>query len=217
MLRNFLAIIILFSFTSFTDSSLHKITHKYYTVTYSSRLNYPVRVEYWLTRNMHVCQTRVKRTDDFRKDPQLENTDLGLSYRASGYDRGHNFPAHDASCDKVGMSESFFYTNMTPQKPGLNRGAWKVLEEKVREKSNTYDSIYVVMGSIQGSSQTKIGGAGCPVVFIPTKCWKAIWVKKTGEKLAFIFPNDKTWADSMSKYTVSLQILEKEVGRIFPN
>jgi endonuclease G len=106
---------------------------------------------------------------------------------------------------------------MTPQKPGLNRGAWKSLEMQVRTLSDTYDSIYVVIGSIQGNSQTKIGGNKCPVVYVPAMCWKAIWVKKTNQKFAYEFPNDKTDPDSLNKYSVSLQFLESQVGKIFSN
>tara|TARA_B100001964_G_C13817459_1_gene415816 strand:- start:195 stop:395 length:201 start_codon:yes stop_codon:yes gene_type:complete len=46
-------------------------------------------------------------------------------YRGSGYDRRYLCPA-------AAMSETFYMSNMSPQVPDFNRGAWKKLEGKVR-------------------------------------------------------------------------------------
>jgi endonuclease G len=194
------------------------VKHKYYTSTYNKKLNYPVKVEYWLTKNMHVCSQHVPRYTDFMEDPQVgPSTNLDLSYVRSGYDRGHNFPAYDGSCDARGMKESFYYTNMTPQSPGLNRGGWKSLEEAIRKESEVYDSIYVAIGSFQGNSVKTIGGNGSPVVYVPATCWKAYWVKKTGKQVAYVFPNAKVNVEDINKYKVDIKTLEASTGKLFPH
>ena len=193
------------------------VKHKYYKSTFDTELNYPVKVEYWLTRNMHVCGKHIPRPGDFKEDPQIgKSNNLDVSYVKSGYDRGHNFPAYDGSCDQTGMYESFYYTNMTPQAPGLNRGGWKSLEENIRKESELNDSIYVATGSIQGISTKTVGGNGCPKVAIPASCWKAYWVKRTGKKVAYLFPNSKVDVKEVEKYRIDVKELEKTVGKLFP-
>jgi hypothetical protein len=98
---------------------------------------------------MLVCDTRIPRGTAFKPDPlALKETDLQSSYDGSGYDRGHNMNAEDNRCDKQGMDESFYFSNMTPQVPQLNRGVWKSLETEVRETAAVADSVKVWMGSV---------------------------------------------------------------------
>ena len=51
--------------------------------------------------------------------------------------------AFDCGCDSVDMEESFYYSNVAPQSPALNRGIWKKLEEYTRKLANEYDSVLV--------------------------------------------------------------------------
>jgi DNA/RNA endonuclease G (NUC1) len=212
----FLMVIVASAMMSIGKNHTVVVKHKYYKSTFDTQLNYPVKVEYWLTRNMHVCSKHIPRPGDFKEDPQIGKTNnLDISYVKSGYDRGHNFPAYDGSCDQTGMCESFYYTNMTPQAPGLNRGGWKSLEENIRKESELNDSIYVATGSIQGISTKTVGGNGCPKVAIPASCWKAYWVKKTGKQVAYLFPNSKVDVKDIDKYLISVKQLEKSVGKLF--
>jgi endonuclease G len=130
-------------FVSFTvNAQTVVLKHKTYTSTYDTQKNYPVLVEYWLTKTMLVCDTRIPRGTAFKPDPLApKETDLQSSYDKSGYDRGHNMNAEDNRCDKVGMDESFYFSNMTPQVPQLNRGVWKSLETEVREAAAVADSV----------------------------------------------------------------------------
>ena len=212
----FLLVIVTSALMAVGKNHLVVVKHKYYKSTFDTELNYPVKVEYWLTRNMHVCSKHIPRPGDFKEDPQIgKSNNLDISYVKSGYDRGHNFPAYDGSCDQTGMYESFYYTNMTPQAPGLNRGGWKSLEENIRKESELNDSIYVATGSIQGISTKTVGGGGCPKVAIPASCWKAYWVKKTGKKVAYLFPNSKVDVKEVEKYRIDVKQLEKSVGKLF--
>ena len=41
-------------------------------------------------------------------------------YRNSGYDRGHLAPAADMKNSSISMSESFLFSNISPQDPSFN-------------------------------------------------------------------------------------------------
>lgn len=179
------------------------LKHKTFTSTYDTIKNYPVLVEYWLTKAMLTCPTRIPRGTKFMPDPILKKeTDLQSSYDKSGYDRGHNMNAEDNRCDQIGMNESFYFSNMTPQDPRLNRGVWKSLETKVRETAALDDSIKVWMGST--GSLKRIGK-----LVVPTHCWKVIYNKKTNEYHAWIFPNKPPVNTTVPFYEVKVADVEK--------
>ena len=179
------------------------LKHKTYTSTYDTVRNYPVLVEYWLTKAMLVCPTRIPRGNAFKPDPLLpKQTNLQSSYDGSGYDRGHNMNAEDNRCDKQGMDESFYFSNMTPQVPQLNRGVWKSLETEVREAAAVSDSIKVWMGSV--GEIKKVG-----ILSIPSQCWKVIYIKKSGQYFAWIFPNAVPTDKNVKYYEVKVADVEK--------
>jgi len=179
------------------------LKHKTYTSTYDTVRNYPVLVEYWLTKAMLVCPTRIPRGNAFKPDPLLpKQTNLQSSYDGSGYDRGHNMNAEDNRCDKQGMDESFYFSNMTPQVPQLNRGVWKSLETEVREAAAVADSVKVWMGSV---GEQKVVGK----LSIPLYCWKVIYIKKSGQYFAWIFPNAVPTDKNVKFYEVKVADVEK--------
>ena len=94
-------------------------------------------------------------------------------------------PAEDNICSAIGMSECFYYDNMYPQTPNLNRGIWKKLEVQERHKAIDNDSIMVFIGSYG-----KSGTIGNDNVFVPSMCWKAIYIFTTGQWEIHIFSND---------------------------
>jgi endonuclease G, mitochondrial len=125
------------------------IYHKYYTSTFSKSKRLPVVVKYWLTRSMLDCERRYKRFSRFKPDPSIpEFTSLDKDYKNSGYDRGHQMDAFDCGCDSTAMAESFYYSNVAPQLPSLNRGIWKKLEEYTR-KSWQRNTIVFLYGVVQ--------------------------------------------------------------------
>lgn len=201
MKRILLLLTFLVSFSAYSQTVVLK--HKTYTSTYDTVRNYPVLVEYWLTKAMLVCPTRIPRGNAFKPDPLLpKQTNLQSSYDGSGYDRGHNMNAEDNRCDKVGMDESFYFSNMTPQVPQLNRGVWKSLETEVREAAAVADSVKVWMGSV---GEQKVVGK----LSIPLYCWKVIYIKKSGQYFAWIFPNAVPTDKNVKFYEVKVADVEK--------
>ena len=202
MKKCLLALLLLVSFTV-TAQDIVILAHKAYTTHYSKSKHYPVKVEWWITKAGLTCDVKVKRGDKFIADPKLPNeTNLQADYTGAGFDRGHNFPAADASCNQVANDESFYFSNMTAQYPSLNRGDWKTLEMLSRELALKDDSIKIWCGSV--GIANKIGTTS-----VPTQCWKVIYVKKSKEWMAFIFDNNTTKADGINNNKVSVADVEK--------
>ncbi len=94
------------------------------------------------------------RTNDFRRDSliSVEMPDK-IDYFNSGYDRGHLAPSADFRWSRRALSESYYYSNMSPQKPEFNRGKWSQVEDFLRHYViYTGHSLFVVTGGLLNDS-----------------------------------------------------------------
>src|SRR4051812_14848447 len=169
MKRRFLLLLLLLPVVAFCQHVT--IKHKYYTTIFDAAKHIPYVVVYTLTADMLACgDDRVARTNKFTADPELpESTSLNKDYAASGYDRGHNMSAEDNRCSADGMAECFYFSNMFPQTPKLNRGIWKRLEVKERVAATDNGHVKVYIGSYG-----RAGAIGPDSVVVPEYCWKVI-------------------------------------------
>jgi endonuclease G len=55
---------------------------------------------------------------------RTENPDGTHGYDGFGFDRGHLAPSADFRWSATALSESYYYSNMTPQRPGFNQESW---------------------------------------------------------------------------------------------
>jgi len=202
-----LASIILVSITSKAQDTI-RIKHTNYVTVFSKSKHYPVLVEWWATKAKVSCDKPLTRKDNFKPDPLLPNeTDLANDYKGSGFDRGHMMPAADNLCQTPQVQdECFYFSNMTPQPHTLNAGSWKTLETQTRLLALEKDSIHVWCGAV-GS----VNFFGENKVSIPSKCWKVIYIKKTNEYRAYIFPNTSEKID-LEKLKVTKEEVEKLSG-----
>lgn len=89
--------------------------------------------------------------DSFTADPSL-NTNYQRTrsdFGAKGFDRGHLCASADRLYSQEANLQTFYYTNMSPQKNSFNTGVWQSLENLTRAwgRSNTLrDTLYVVKG-----------------------------------------------------------------------
>ena len=123
------------------------IRHKGYTVSYNKDLKIPNWVSYELTRQ--ETKGKEKRGDNFIADPLVKGAiATNADYARSGYDKGHMAPAADMKWSPDVMKESFYFSNMCPQHPQLNRRGWKNLEEKIRDWAVADSAIIIICGPI---------------------------------------------------------------------
>lgn len=206
MIMKHLTILFIGVIISITSYSQHTVTvkHKQYQTVFDTVLKYPVAVRWVVTKKSLSCLTKYPRSNRFVPDPLLyKQTSIETDYVKSGYDRGHNFPAADGGCDSTAMRESFFFSNMTPQDPSINRGDWKDLEEFTRNLALVQDSVKVWCGS--WGVKKKIGR-----VTVPTDCWKVIYIVKTKQWMAYHFVNSPSSHLGLKAREVPLEYIEKQ-------
>ncbi|KPK87010.1 MAG: hypothetical protein AMS27_03610 [Bacteroides sp. SM23_62_1] len=170
---------------------------------------------YILTRSM-VMTGDEPRSDNFRADTGVvTGSAIPDDYRGSGYDRGHLVPAADMKWSPTAMRESFLMSNMSPQKPGFNRGIWRRLEEKVRDWAVQNDSIFVITGPGMSGTNEFIGENR---VAVPAYYFKIIVdiSYPTYKGIAFLMENNSATGD-LFNYAVTIDSIENLTGfNFFP-
>lgn len=96
-------------------------------------------------------QMNVGREDAYDVDPLIstEYQRVQADFGKKGYDRGHLCASHDRLYSREVNEQTFYYTNMSPQRNSFNAGIWQTLEGQVQSwgrSCTSSDTLYVVKG-----------------------------------------------------------------------
>ncbi len=153
------------------------------------------------------------RTNDFRKDSMVISGTPGKEdYFNTGYDRGHLAASADFRWSKRALSESYYYSNMSPQKPEFNRGKWSQLEDFIRQYViSSNNPVFVVTGGVLTDSLKTIGKE--KKISVPKYYYKIIVENNGTDKkgIGFIMLNGTNTKPIIS-YSVSIDSIEKITG-----
>ncbi|MCO7247473.1 DNA/RNA non-specific endonuclease [Halomonas sp. Mc5H-6] len=167
-----------------------------------------------------VDDTRIGSRPDFRPDWRTlwpVGTD---SYSGSGYDRGHLAPNYAIAAvhGRSAQLDTFYMSNMTPQRPNLNRQLWQRLEEAVMDHfAPRFDRLQIITGPIfperfMDNVFNRVG-----LVEVPEAFYKIIVAPhdEAPLALAFIMPQDVRGNEPLDDYLVSIDDIEARTGLDF--
>ncbi|NBP29290.1 MAG: DNA/RNA non-specific endonuclease, partial [Flavobacteriia bacterium] len=128
-------------------------------------------------------------------------------------------PSADFKWSPIGLSETYFYSNMSPQRPQFNRESWAEVEGLVRkmveaEKKNLYVLTAPILSGTLKSVERSVNQ-----LKIPDWHYKIVadLSEETPRGMAFLMPNRKC-EYRPSHYVVSIDSIEKLTGLdFFPN
>lgn len=188
--------------------------HHYYCLQYNEYLEQASWVAYELTRE--EVEGKTKRGNYFRPDPLIKSGSASPDdYKYSGYDKGHLAPAADMKISQLAMSESFLMSNITPQKPGLNRRKWAQLERIVRNWAIENSTLLISSGPIFVPGK-KIKYIGKNKVAVPHYFFKVIAHYQGSEikGIGFILPNKRA-PGKLEDYALTIDTVEELSGLDF--
>lgn len=198
-----------------TSTTKQIVKHKYYTLSYNEKYEQAEWVAYELKKE-YLKNGNYKRPY-FIEDPSVTTGSADWrNYKKSGYDKGHLCPAGDMEFDQSAYNDTFYTSNISPQKHDFNSGIWNRLEQKTRYWASKYNDVYVVTGGILKDSDKTIG---TEKVSVPKYFYKIILAKSGNEHkaIAFLVPNEDS-DKSLYDFVVPIETLEKMTGiDFFPN
>ena len=176
-----------------------------------------------------VIKGNVSRTNDFRPDPLVRTgtavekdyflkypqEDGSFEYDGFGYDRGHLAPSADFRWSQQALSESYYYSNMSPQVPDLNRRAWAELESMLRGYMYRHPNtqLFVVSGPVLHDGLPKIERS-VNGVSIPEQYFKVVLDLNQQRAIAFLMPNKEVTAP-LETFAISVDAVEQLTGLDF--
>lgn len=198
----------LFGYSQYQPTSNGQVVeHTYYSLSYIEKHEQAEWVYYKLTPEM--INGDATRKDNFRADPNIKKGSASLlDYKGSDYDRGHLAPAADFKYNEVAMSETFYMSNMSPQKPSFNRGGWKNLEALIRKWCLEENELYIVTGVI---FKDKIDKIGINDVTVPSSYYKIVYNPTDEKMIAFVMPNNKIYSP-LKSFVYSVDYVESVTG-----
>jgi len=191
-----------------------------YVLSANSITKFADWVSYMLTPHETMGDLDLER--EWKADPWLcEAVTLEPSpddYRGASkqlqYDRGHLAPLGSFKGSRF-ASQVNYYSNIAPQKAGLNRGPWVILESSVRSLVKKYGTVWVMTGPLYERNMPSLPGAD-EIHVVPSGFWKIVAIKSDDDirATAFIMDQEAVSGD-LKKYLVTIDDVEKRSGLNF--
>lgn len=192
--------------TSTTGAIVH---HNGYSLSYSEQHEQAEWVAYSLDKNDIVYKDRKR--PYFIEDPKVKTISASWrNYKKSGYDRGHLCPAGDRRKSLESYNETFYTSNISPQKHDFNAGIWNKLEQKTRYWAKKYNHLYVITGGVLEDNLKTIGSER---VSVPKEFFKIIldYTQPEIKAIAFLFPHKES-KKPLYEFVVSIDEIEQKTG-----
>jgi endonuclease G, mitochondrial len=192
-----------------TSTTKTIVKHDYFTLSYNEKYEQAEWVAYELKNNRY--SSRDFKRPYFIEDPKVSTQSADWrNYKKSGYDKGHLCPAGDMKFDLNAYNDTFYTSNISPQKHDFNSGIWNTLEGKVRYWAQKYDAIYVVTGGILTNDLETIGREK---VAVPKYFYKVLLDESKGKykMIAFLLPAQDS-NQPLYKFVVPTDVIEKMTG-----
>ena len=182
---------------------------------YSEFRKNPLWVTYKITNTSN--SKSLKRPSKFEIDSRTISRISHKDYTNTGYDRGHLAPNSVISkvYGKSAQLDTFLMTNISPQIPSFNRSIWKNLETVAKKNLPSLNNeIWVITGPIFSGESLYLGSS---YIVIPSAFYKIFAMQKNAKiyMLGFIIPQSAPRNDSLRKYMVSIDKIEKATGLDF--
>jgi len=183
--------------------------HTGFALCYQEKYEQASWVAYELTSE--ETKSVAPRTNRFLPDPKIKTgSATQADYSRSGYDRGHLAPAADMGWSALTMSESFYFSNMSPQIHSFNAGIWKKAEEQVRSWARIYGSVYIATGPLLNEGLPTIGPNK---VAVPEFYYKVVLrcAPNDTSGIGLLMPHQAS-SLPLSSFFVSIDSIEKRSG-----
>jgi len=185
-----------------------------FLVGWSDSLRHPVWCAYHVVPEAPYT---IDRRPGFSRDRELAAAPAATDYQNTGFDRGHLAPNHAIASryGEAAQKRTFLMSNVAPQKPALNRGVWRNLEQRIADLwPARWGELWVIVGALPSKNGEKLSGTN---IDVPSAFYQIV-VAQSGydvRALATIFEADERWNAWPTRALVSIDELEELSGLDF--
>ena len=180
----------------------------------------------WHNANSGGGTSRYYGDPQYPADPDLPSasgwTPSNDPYYRSGYDHGHIVASADRLCSSNMNYQTFFLTNMQPQKNKFNAGIWSKMENHIRtwNRSSFRDTLFVCKGGTIDNANQILTTTGKGLL-VPRFFYMALLCKKNSDKTNGGYKAIAFWVehidedrstDNLKNYLISIDELEQLTG-----
>ncbi|SHE56856.1 endonuclease G [Modicisalibacter ilicicola DSM 19980] len=156
---------------------------------------------------------------DFRRDWRTLWPIAPQSYFGSGYDRGHLAPNYAIAAvhGRDAQAQTFLMSNISPQRPNLNRKLWQRLEEVIIDHFvPRFGVVEVITGPVFPANLIDNAFNRVGLVEVPQAFYKILVVPSERPRaLAFLMPQTVKGNEPLDRYLVSIDEIEARTGLDF--
>jgi endonuclease G len=156
---------------------------------------------------------------NFQQDKSVQNAAKPGDYAKTGYDRGHMVPNH-AIVTRYGIEaqkKTFLMSNIVPQSPSLNRGAWREFEHRIADLwTKKWGEIWVIVGCYSDITDRQVL-PGTTDIDVPERFYQIIIAQEgmNVRALAIDMPQDTPYGAYPSRHITTIDAIEESSGLDF--
>lgn len=193
-------------------------------VNYSMEYNVEAYHTRWVCFSFddETKQINTKRSNAWGWDPLVPSRYkvTRADFEKGVYARGHLVASHDRVFSREANIQTFYYTNMSPQRHEFNEGIWLQMERYVQGKGRSLrkgEMLYVAKGGTIRPDQIEARRSNNKIV-VPKYYWMALLKKSGQEWSAMAFLVEHSQLEKVSRllpYAISVDELEEFTGLDF--
>ncbi len=187
---------------------------------YSLSQNKKTQFADWVAYEVDVLNFGTSTNRTWKNNPLLDDTerlekgDYSEASNKLDVDRGHQAPLASFVGNRYWPTLNYL-SNITPQAKALNQGAWKNLEEAVRDAVGFRENLYVITGTLYRNEMSALPKADEPHD-IPSGYYKIVYDEK-GQSVSFLMSQKTSRDTHYCTTTKTLSELRKIVPYSLPN
>ena len=184
------------------------VKHKYYTLAFVEGYELSSWVAYELKPDLLKADLTIK--EKYMEDPLVSTgSATKKDYKNAGFILGQLAPVKDMMYSEEAIAESYYYSNIVPQKTAFNKYSWEKAGDIIREWAKECGSLYVVSGPVLADAPFPTFGEN--KVSIPTRYYKVILDLKGQRGMGFVIKASMS-TGSLKPYAMSIDKVEEITG-----
>ncbi|MBN2213226.1 MAG: DNA/RNA non-specific endonuclease [Bacteroidales bacterium] len=184
------------------------VRHQYYTLSFVEGYELASWVAYELTAEEASGSLDFK--EKYTEDPLISTgSATRKDYKKSGYVPGQLAPVEDMRFSEAAVTESFYLSNVVPQKLAFNKYTWRKINDIIREWAKESGSLLVAGGPVLADAPFPAFGPG--KVSIPSRFYKVVLDIKGKKGMGIVVKNSMS-SGSLKPFAMSIDKVEEITG-----